>query len=149
MPYFFVNKKLKILANYYAIVRNHINLNQTGDRQIFFSVFRKTMSRSLFVVAIDIGTTFSSCAFSGLYEYNKDPLKVSGIRWKPGYDNIKDTRTQTSILFDSEENLDSFGYEAEKRYFELTEDENQHDWHYFPRFKQTLLLNEVNILYYI
>lgn len=108
-----------------------------------------TMSKSLLVVAIDIGTTFSSCAFSYLHDYNKNTLNVSAIGWTPGYDNTMHTRTQTSILFDSEENLDSFGYEAEKRYFELTEDENHHDWHYFPRFKQTLLLNEVNILYYI
>lgn len=104
------------------------------------------MSRRLLVVAIDIGTTFSSCAFSYLHEFEKNPLNVGAVRWTPGYDNTISTRTQTSILFDSEKNFDSFGYEAEKRYLELTEDGEHRDWHYFRRFKQ-MLLNEVNVLY--
>lgn len=99
------------------------------------------MPRRIIVVAIDIGTTFSSCSFSYLYEYEKNPLNVSSLIWTTGYDNTISTRTQTSILFDSEENFDSFGYEAEKRYLELTEDGEHHDWHYFRRFKQ-MLLNE-------
>ncbi|XP_033731586.1 heat shock 70 kDa protein 12B-like, partial [Pecten maximus] len=48
------------------------------------------------------------------------------------------SKTPTTILFDKDQKFHSFGYEAEKHYFQLTVDDNHTDWYYFRRFKMIL-----------
>jgi len=52
-------------------------------------------------------------------------------------------QTSSCILFNPEGELDSFGFDAEDKYAELTLDDNHEDWFYFKYFKMLLYENEV------
>lgn len=93
---------------------------------------------SILVAAIDFGTTFSGYAFSTLYDYKKDPLKISANTWTAGVGNLVSLKTSTCVLFDSTQTFHSFGYEAEEKYSNLALDDEHHDWYYFKRFKMML-----------
>lgn len=90
----------------------------------------------LVVVAIDFGTTFSGYSFSFRYEYEKDPMKISTVKWHTDA-GIFD-KTSTCILFDASGNFDSFGFEAEENYANLVLTNKHHNWYYFRRFKMML-----------
>lgn len=94
------------------------------------------------VAAIDFGTTFSGYAFSFVHEYKRDPLTISTHLW-PGV--LSSEKTSTCVLFDSNEKVNSFGFEAEKRYSDLASENKHHDWYFFRRFKMMLYNEKVNI----
>lgn len=96
------------------------------------------------VCAIDFGTTFSGIAYSLKREYRDDPMKITVPEWRFLQISYK---TPTTILLDNEEKFVAFGYEAESKYAELAEDEEQYDYFYCRRFKMLLyntLRGEVN-----
>ena len=90
----------------------------------------------LMVVAIDFGTTFSGYSFSLRHEYNNDPLKISTVRWVSDAGIFE--KTSSCILFNAAGNFDSFGFEAEENYANLSAINKHRDWYYFRRFKMML-----------
>lgn len=99
------------------------------------------------VCAIDFGTTFSGIAYSLKREYRDDPMKITVPEWNAPSSSQISYKTPTTILLDNEEKFVAFGYEAESKYAELAEDEEQYDYFYCRRFKMLLyntLRGEVN-----
>jgi molecular chaperone DnaK (HSP70) len=77
----------------------------------------------LFVAAIDFGTTYSGYAFSSRDDFKKDPLKiVSNQAWNAGSQRHFSLKTPTCLLLDDNEELVSFGYEAENKYSDIVID---------------------------
>ncbi|XP_060588441.1 heat shock 70 kDa protein 12B-like [Ruditapes philippinarum] len=94
----------------------------------------------LVVVAIDFGTTYSGWAFSYRHDYNRDPLKISA---KSIQGNTLSLKVPTCILIKSDgKTTDSFGYDAENKYAELCEENEQRQWFFFKRFKMMLFKDE-------
>ncbi|XP_045202781.2 heat shock 70 kDa protein 12B-like [Mercenaria mercenaria] len=93
---------------------------------------------TLLVAAIDFGTTYSGYAFSFRHEFECDPLKVSASSWTTGSRVSISLKTSSCVLFRPNGQFDSFGFEAEDRYSDLTLDNEHHDWLYFRRFKMML-----------
>ncbi|KAH3833638.1 hypothetical protein DPMN_106951 [Dreissena polymorpha] len=92
---------------------------------------------ALVVAAIDYGTTYSGWAFSFKHEYEKDPTKVFAKTWSGG--QLTSLKGPTCVLIrPNGKTLEAFGYEAETRYSELSEDDQHEKWYYFRRFKMSL-----------
>lgn len=101
----------------------------------------------LFVVAIDFGTTYSGYAFSSRDDFKKDPLKISANQaWNAGSARHFSLKTPTCLLLNDKEKLESFGYEAENRYSEISMDHKQNEYLFFQRFKMQLYNNKVRIM---
>lgn len=91
------------------------------------------------VAAIDFGSTFSRCAFSFHYQFERDPFKISSPSWLSDHRGLDtSSKTPTILLLDKEENFVDFGYDAEKAYAELSEDGAHEDYFYFYQFKMLL-----------
>ncbi|XP_052780254.1 heat shock 70 kDa protein 12B-like [Mya arenaria] len=99
----------------------------------------KTQSH-LLVAAFDFGTTYSGYAFS----FQNDPLKVqtNGTWYSGGAGNLISLKTPTSVLLNPDGEFDSFGFQAEDRYANKAEDDKQHGWRLFRRFKMVLHNNK-------
>jgi hypothetical protein len=53
----------------------------------------------------------------------------------------------TTILIEPDgRTLHSFGYDAENKYIDLIQDEEQEHWYYFERFKMKLYDQQVTII---
>ncbi|KAK3600060.1 hypothetical protein CHS0354_014075 [Potamilus streckersoni] len=92
-------------------------------------------SNKIVSVALDFGTTYSGYAFS--FRHDKENIITS--RWTgKDYTSIK---APTSILFTAEKKFDSFGFEAEDNYAELSKNGTHKDWYLFKNFK-LVLINE-------
>ncbi|KAH3835083.1 heat shock 70 kDa protein 12A-like [Dreissena polymorpha] len=92
----------------------------------------------LIVASIDFGTTFTGCAFSMLADYQTYREKIMTIHWKSGVSE-QATKTPTILLLKKDLSFESFGYEAEETFAEITEDSDDvDDWHYFKYFKMKL-----------
>ncbi|XP_053390190.1 heat shock 70 kDa protein 12A-like isoform X2 [Mercenaria mercenaria] len=96
---------------------------------------------SLVVVAIDFGTTYSGWAFSFRHEFERDPVKVSSKNWQGG--TLVSQKGPTCILIKSDgKTTDSFGYDAESKYAEKVEENEQDQWFFFRRFKMMLFKDQ-------
>lgn len=92
----------------------------------------------LIVAAIDFGTTYSGYAYSLKADFEVNPLKIFTYSdWMDG-SGLRTAKTPTVVLFDRNGHFDSFGYEAETKYSQLSADENHKGWRYFRRFKMAL-----------
>ncbi|KAK3097749.1 hypothetical protein FSP39_012789 [Pinctada imbricata] len=67
-----------------------------------------------YVIAIDIGTSYSGYAFNDNVENQRDPLSITLKSWQGG-SNLS-MKAPTVILFDKERNFHSFGNVAAKAY---------------------------------
>ena len=106
----------------------------------------KTASKYFMVVAIDFGTTFSGYAFQHTSDYNKDdPTKsiYCPQAWNCGKKQLLSMKTPTCLLLDRNQDIDSFGYEAEEKYANLCLDGDNQSWYYFRRFKMQLMDTKV------
>ncbi|XP_053376188.1 heat shock 70 kDa protein 12A-like [Mercenaria mercenaria] len=96
---------------------------------------------SLVVVAIDFGTTYSGWAFSFRHDYERDPTKVSAKNWEGG--TLVSQKGPTCILIKPDgKTADSFGYDAESKYAEKAEENEQDQWFFFKRFKMLLFKDQ-------
>lgn len=98
-------------------------------------------SNSFLVVAIDFGTTYSGYAFQFRHDYEEDKIRsiFANTSWVAGDGNgLMSWKTPTTLLLNSDDSFNSFGYEAEEIYHELIENEEHHGYHYFRRFKMML-----------
>ena len=94
----------------------------------------------LLVAAIDFGTTYTGIGYSMMDTYKKDPTKVWTKHWgrTGGGPALVSEKTPTCLLLTPEKDFHAFGYDAEDKYCELSQ-ENQHiGWYYFKNFKMTL-----------
>ena len=97
------------------------------------------------VAAIDFGTTYSGYAMSFRGEFLENPLKIFTNNWTTGSSSAVSLKTSSCILFDPDQNFNSFGFEAEDTYAKLAEDEEHYKWYYFKRFKMLLYENKVSL----
>lgn len=92
---------------------------------------------ALVVVAIDFGTTYSGYAFSLLnnqHQFNGPHM------WYAGQGGMSYPKTPTSLLLNSDESFNSFGFEAETRYASLAAKNKEQKYYFFQRFKMDLHL---------
>lgn len=102
-------------------------------------------SPPVIVAAIDFGTTFSGYAFSMRHDYEREPLQISANNWVAGGRSLISPKTPSTVLLDPNRKFHSFGYDAENKYSELTEEDAHHGWLYFRRFKMLLHDNKVGV----
>ncbi|XP_033730238.1 heat shock 70 kDa protein 12A-like [Pecten maximus] len=100
------------------------------------------ISPYLFVAAIDFGTTYSGYAFSSKDDFQKEPLKISANVWNAGGRNLMSHKAPTSLLLNPDKSFNSFGYEAENNFAQLSEDGEHHDYYFFHHFKMVLHNNK-------
>ncbi|XP_062585600.1 heat shock 70 kDa protein 12A-like [Saccostrea cucullata] len=100
-----------------------------------------------YVVAIDFGTTYSSYAFAIRKEFlkdnEKDLEKIYTVNWNAG--RFISNKTPTTLLLNKDQKDVSFGYDAEKTYGEMSEDERENHY-YFHRFKMLLYDKDGNLV---
>ena len=102
------------------------------------------LGSSIFVVAIDFGTTYSGYAFASRPDVETDPPKINTNTWQGS--TLLSLKAPTAVLLDENKELVSFGYDAENQFSDLLSD-NEHQAHfYFHQFKM-LLHNQVCLLY--
>lgn len=92
-------------------------------------------SPNILVAAIDFGTAYSGYAYSSRVDFDNDPLNIKAHKWSQ---SLISHKTPTCALFNKNKELIAFGYEAEKRFTELTEENKHQDYYYFQRFKMNL-----------
>lgn len=93
-----------------------------------------------FVVALDIGSTYSAYAYAHKNDINfeKDQINIScNQAWSTGKSNCITMKTPTSVLLDDNGELDSFGYDAEDNYARRVKNKTT-NFYFFRRFKMAL-----------
>lgn len=89
------------------------------------------------VAAIDFGTTYSGWAFSFKHEFESDPTKISSKHWRGG--QLISHKGPTCVLIKPDgKTLDSFAFDAETKYADLSANGEHTKWYYFRRFKMML-----------
>jgi hypothetical protein len=101
-------------------------------------------NNKIIVAAIDFGTTFSGYAYSLKHDFDQDPLRITiNQGWNSG--SIISFKAPTTVLLKTDKTFHSFGYEAEKKYADLAEDNQHENWYYFRQFKMRLNSTQVSI----
>lgn len=135
----------------------HIALTQSTRYLLisFLNGVRKCLFQSMatdpfLVVAIDFGTTYSGYAFQFRHEYSaKDPTVISAPQsWSDGTKQVLSLKTPTALLLNGDLEIDSFGYEAERKYSNLCEESKHMEWYFYRRFKMKLQNRGVSNLFY-
>ena len=90
------------------------------------------------VVAIDIGTTFSSYAMS----FSRDKFNIYVMSAVDHFRRPIQTKVPTVLLLKPDLTFHSFGQEALTFFIDLEEVE-QKKWHFFERFKMSLHSKQV------
>lgn len=98
---------------------------------------RKSTSSRLIVAAIDFGTTYSGYAYS----FDSEWTKVLLNKWEGG--NLASYKAPTALLLNPDKSFNSFGYEAEKTYANIAEEDDDEgrsckEYYFFHRFKMML-----------
>ncbi|XP_056010525.1 uncharacterized protein LOC125681968 isoform X4 [Ostrea edulis] len=87
------------------------------------------------VVALDFGTTYSGFAFWR----KENPSEIMPRKWKTNATEVLESlKTPTSLLLNKSNELIEFGFEAERVFKELVEDEFDSDYRFFSKFKMKL-----------
>ena len=90
----------------------------------------------MLVGAIDFGTSFSGWAFSFKHDNKKRPPGATVGTWNSG--TFITEKTPTCILLKPDGTFDSFGYEAEDRYGDLSNKKQHSQYFFFRHFKMKL-----------
>ncbi|XP_063441287.1 heat shock 70 kDa protein 12A-like [Mytilus trossulus] len=94
---------------------------------------------TLLVAAIDFGTTYSGYAFSTRDSFKKDKLDIKANQvWNAGSKQLLSLKTPTCILLKKNQEIVSFGYQAENDYAAVVTDESENDYYFFQQFKMKL-----------
>ena len=98
------------------------------------------------VAAIDFGTTYSGYAYCSRQDFERSPLIIKTSSWKSGTGSSdKFMKTPTMVLFDSNGEFDSFGFEAEEKYRKLAVRNRHGSWYFFRRFKMRLHQKQTDV----
>ncbi|XP_067415155.1 heat shock 70 kDa protein 12A-like [Emydura macquarii macquarii] len=89
-------------------------------------------SKSLFIVAIDFGTSYSGYCFSLATHMDQIRQEFWGAEH-----GLRTAKTPTCILFNEKHEFKMFGYDAVMKYSRLPSSE-AHKWYYFHHFKMEL-----------
>lgn len=87
---------------------------------------------------MDLGTTYSGYSFSSRDDHKSNPNSHHLRQWRDPSNNHVSNKTSTCILFDPKGEFNSFGFEAEKKFYHLAEDNKHEDWYFFKSFKMQL-----------
>lgn len=100
---------------------------------------KPSVHQNLLVAAIDFGTAYSGYAFLSRKKYEKDPLNIQIPEWDTNRELISH-KTPTSILFNKKGEFDKFGNEAERKFKESSENDNEKgsEMYFFQKFKMML-----------
>ena len=102
------------------------------------------LGSSLFVVAIDFGTTYSGYAIASKQDFASDPPKCITSSWQGS--KLLSLKAPTAVLLDENKDFVSFGYDAENQFSDLLSEDEHQSYFYFHQFKM-LLHNKVCLLY--
>ncbi|XP_030905853.1 heat shock 70 kDa protein 12A-like isoform X1 [Melopsittacus undulatus] len=94
-------------------------------------------SKSVFVIAIDFGTSFSGYCFS----LSSGADQIRQVYWGAEY-GFKTPKTPTCILFNQKKEFKKFGYDAVMKYKSLPSSEAD-NWYFFQNFKMKLYNTKV------
>ncbi|KAK4830194.1 hypothetical protein QYF61_009261 [Mycteria americana] len=94
-------------------------------------------SKSVFVVAIDFGTSYSGYCFS----LASGTDQIRQVYWGTEH-GLKTPKTPTCILFNQKLEFRKFGYDAVMKYKSLPSSEAD-NWYFFQNFKMTLYNTKV------
>ncbi|KAK3096817.1 hypothetical protein FSP39_003589 [Pinctada imbricata] len=89
-----------------------------------------------YVVAIDFGTTYSGYAYQHMSDHVRYPAGGYTQMWQ-GSNGLSE-KTSTSLLLTKDGTFEAFGYEAETRYSELLENNEEEGWKFFKHFKMKI-----------
>ncbi|XP_076077084.1 heat shock 70 kDa protein 12B-like [Mytilus galloprovincialis] len=99
----------------------------------------------LFVAAIDFGTSYSGYAWSSRNDYKNylegkeaEPKIYANQPWNSGGKGFFSEKTPTCLLIDADRKLVAFGYDAENKYADLSQEGKHSDYYFFQRFKMNL-----------
>lgn len=107
----------------------------------FFSLQTPTVNQKILVAAIDFGTTFTGYAFSFRHDYETDKLKISTNLWP--HNNGLSAKAPSAVLINPHQQVEAFGYEAQKKYAEILEDGDGSGFMFFQKFKMILYTTQV------
>ncbi|KAJ7328604.1 hypothetical protein OS493_023873 [Desmophyllum pertusum] len=93
-----------------------------------------------FVVAIDLGTTYSCYAFSPIKDQGRDSIFMN--RDWTNDDGVRTSKTPTCLLLKSDLSFDSFGYEAVQKYTGHQDKCRKGGYLFFQHFKMALHSDE-------
>ncbi|WAR12948.1 HS12B-like protein [Mya arenaria] len=98
------------------------------------------MSEHLLVVGLDFGTTYSGYAFQFRHQYNpSEPTVICAPQaWSDGKTKVHSMKTPTCLLLNADKSINSFGFEAERRYIEICDEDQEDEYYFFRRFKMKL-----------
>ncbi|XP_014818777.1 PREDICTED: LOW QUALITY PROTEIN: heat shock 70 kDa protein 12B-like [Calidris pugnax] len=106
--------------------------------QLHISVLLSAMaSKSVFVVAIDFGTSYSGYCFS----LASSTDQIRQVYWGVEH-GLKTPKTPTCILFNQKQEFRKFGYDALMKYKSLPSSETD-NWYFFQNFKMQLYNTKV------
>ncbi|KAM9579944.1 heat shock 70 kDa protein 12B-like [Guaruba guarouba] len=94
-------------------------------------------SKSVFVIAMDFGTSFSGYCFS----LASGADQIRQVYWGAEY-GFKTPKTPTCILFNQKKEFKKFGYDAIMKYKSLPSSEAD-NWYFFQNFKMKLYNTKV------
>jgi hypothetical protein len=98
------------------------------------------------VAAIDFGSAYSGCAFSFSSSYNVNPLDIQTTFLDAK--SSESLKSPTVVLLNLKGEFSAFGYEAEQKYADLVQNEDDEGWFYFRRFKMQLYTKKV-LIYFV
>lgn len=91
-------------------------------------------SANVLVAAIDFGTAYSGHAFSPK-GFTNDPHRITAHKWSA---SLLSRKTPTNALFNKDQALVAFGYEAEQEFTKLSEEDQHKEYYFFQKFKMQL-----------
>ncbi|XP_021341319.1 heat shock 70 kDa protein 12B-like [Mizuhopecten yessoensis] len=97
-----------------------------------------------FSVVISIGETYCRSAACSKFGSDNDPFTISAMVWSSAIRNAYDLKNSTTLLLHPDKSFHSFGYEAEKNYANMTEDEekDQTSYYYFRSLHNLKKINK-------
>ena len=100
---------------------------------------KTSRSKRQIVAGIDFGTTYSGSAFS----FKHDWTKIIVTQFHGG--EYLTQKAPTTLLLNPDKSFCKFGFDAEKEYAALAEDNNHRDYFFFRRFKLILKPELTNV----
>lgn len=96
------------------------------------------------VAAIDIGTPFSTYAFSTINSFQRDPLDIHQVKtWYSVSKRKGITKTSTCLLLDNKLRFVSFGNNAQEEYALLKHTKKNSEYLFFRHFNLQLYERKV------
>lgn len=89
------------------------------------------------VAAIDVGTTFSGCAFAKRYDFENDESKIHISTWKD-QNGLMFYKTLSTVLLDQKGKIIQFGFNVELEYLHMSLDGIHKYYFYFRNLKMML-----------